>query len=114
MMDARTDDCVARVTTAWYRIPDPGDVIKGVSADWKFVDREMDPSDWGVEPDVVVPLSSEEMSEISDRRARWHSGVGEDVVRGDDREDDPATEIAVGLLRARILDENRSPAGGGP
>ncbi|MEC9158136.1 MAG: S41 family peptidase [Planctomycetota bacterium] len=114
MMDARTDDCVARVTTAWYRIPDPGDVIKGASARWKFVDRERAPSAWGVGPDVVVPLSSEEMSEISDRRARWHSGVGGDVVREDDREDDPATEIAVGLLRAKILDEDRSPDSADP
>ena len=114
MLDARTDDCMARVTTGWYRIPDPEDVLKGVSAEWKFVDREMDPSGWGVDPDVVIPLSSEEVAEISDRRARWYSGVGEDQHREDEREDDPATEIAVGLLRAKILDESRGPAGNGP
>ena len=105
-MRALTDDCMAVVTTGWYLLPE-----RGAAEDdqWRYVDREKNREGWGVVPDIEIPMSFEETADALDHRGRWYSGVDRDRLPDEDeaREApaDPASEMALAILRARILDQ---------
>ncbi|MDG2029760.1 MAG: S41 family peptidase [Phycisphaerales bacterium] len=104
-MRAMTNDCMAVVTTGWYLLPRMG---AGEYEDWRYVDRDRNQMEWGVIPDISMPMSFAETAEALDHRTRWYSGLDLDrMPQGDETPDgpaDPATEMALTLLRARILD----------
>ena len=98
-----TDDCLARITSAWYTIPVENNEPKSTSTEWKYVDREMSPSSWGVVPDLIVPVSMEESDQIDALRSAWHTGIGRDRPADDDQLEDPTVDLALALLRDRII-----------
>ena len=93
------------VTTGWYLLPEEGS--KGRDA-WRYVDREKNPTDWGVQPDISVPMSFGETIDALSHRTRWHSNLGKDVAQpvgeAESPPPDPALELALALLRARVAD----------
>ena len=101
---AATGDCLARITSAWYLVPGKGDRITEADEAWEYIDREMAPSDWGVEPDVWIPVSVEQSERINQRRSAWYTGVGADQPPEAEVEPDPALDLALAMLRARILE----------
>ncbi len=104
-MRAMTNDCMAVVTTGWYLLPRMG---AGDDEDWRYVDRDKNQMEWGVTPDISIPMSFTETAEALDHRTRWYSGLDLDLMPQGEQTSvapaDPATDMALTLLRARILD----------
>ena len=110
---AMTDDCMAVITTGWYLLPESG---AGEHDQWRYVDREKNLEGWGVIPDIEIPMSYEETTDALGHRTRWYSGVDRDQMPDEDEAPaDPAAEMALAMLRARILertiDEVSAPRG---
>ena len=101
-----TDDCLARITSAWYMVPKPMTGRRKMFESWEYIDREMAPSDWGVEPDVWVPISVEESMRINDQRSAWYTGIGSDRPPEAEARLDPTLDLALAVLRARIISES--------
>jgi C-terminal peptidase prc len=104
-MRAMTSDCMAVVTIGWYLLPRMG---AGEFDEWRYVDRDKNQEEWGVIPDISMPMSFEETAEALDHRTRWYSGVDMDQMPKSagtyNPPPDPAAEMALAMLRARILD----------
>ena len=102
---AFSNDCLLLVTIGWYLLPPRSD---DPFEEWRAVDRAKAPGTWGVAPDVLVPMSVEETDASLAHRMRWFSGLGAD--QPDDAGEiapDPALELALALIRARVLDAER-------
>ena len=102
-----------RITTGWYLLPESG---AGEHDQWRYVDREKNLEGWGVIPDIEIPMSYEETTDALGHRTRWYSGVDRDQMPDEDEAPaDPAAEMALAMLRARILertiDEVSAPRG---
>ena len=103
---AATNDCLARITSAWYMVPGAQDRETEPSENWEYIDRDMSPSDWGIEPDLWIPVSVEERERINAQRSAWYTGIGSDQRPEEEVGSDPALNLALALLRARILAES--------
>ncbi|HAW94905.1 MAG TPA: hypothetical protein DCX60_01395 [Phycisphaerales bacterium] len=99
LIPASSPDCLVRVTIGWYQLPVGGES----RGEWRFVDRDISPGDWGVQPDIRIAASAEQTRRMIEARSMWHSGVGLDVRIEDHTEvEDPSVELALGLLIAWI------------
>lgn len=90
------------VTESWFL------VLDDATGEWRPIDRERS-ADWGVTPNLRVPMSDRETADALAERGSWSSG------RGQDRSVDERTAVslettidrsllqAVILLRARLL-----------
>ena len=106
LVPAATENCLVRVTIGWYQLPNG----KRSDDEWAFVDRDTSPGDWGVEPDIRISTSVEQTEQIINHRSMWHSGEGMDLQSEVDEMFeivDPATELALALLVARINEIDR-------
>lgn len=98
---AFSDDCMALITIGWYLLPPDSD---DDTDDWRFVDRAKAPNTWGVEPNVFVPMSVAETDAAMKARTQWFSGIGRDQKQPSDTEvPDPTIQLALALIRARVL-----------
>ena len=59
-----------------------------------------------VEPDVWVPISVEESMRINDQRSAWYTGIGSDRPPEAEARLDPTLDLALAVLRARIISES--------
>jgi len=103
LLSGSSQDCLIRVTVAWYQLP----VANGSPDEWRFVDRETSPGNWGVQPHIRISTSVEQTRKILDARSMWHSLRGADIPLDDGEgieRPDPATEMALALLGSRIND----------
>ena len=103
LVPAASENCLVRVTIGWYQIPNE----KRSDEKWTFVDRDTSPGDWGVTPDIRISTSVEQTEQIITQRSMWYSGEGMDLAGEVDEMFeiiDPATELALALLGARIND----------
>lgn len=103
LVPAASENCLVRVTIGWYQLPNG----KRSDDEWTFVDRDTSPGDWGVKPDIRISTSVEQTEQIINQRSMWHSGQGMDLESEVDEMFeivDPATELALALLGARIND----------
>ena len=104
-MRAFSNDCMVLVTTGWYLLPERG---ADPEAPWRFVDQDRNLEEWGVLPDVLVPMSFDETAAALEHRGRWYSGVEQDRIPvGEDSivvPPDPVLELGLTLLKARVAD----------
>jgi len=103
---AFTEDCILLVTIGWYLLPERKD---DPPEQWRVVDRSRSPENWGVSPDVLIPMSVDETDAALEYRTRWFSGTGKDKLHDATvgPPPDPAVELALALIRARVLELNR-------
>ena len=52
LIKASSPDCLVQVTIGWYQIPND----EGSQDEWRFVDRDIAPRNWGVRPDIRIRL----------------------------------------------------------
>ena len=97
-----TRDCLARITSAWYMVPDRSRSSVTGSWGWRFIDRDVAPDSWGITPDLVLPVSTEESDQVNSMRSAWYTGEGKDQPDVGDRVADPTVCMALALLRERV------------
>lgn len=97
-----TRDCLARITSAWYMVPDRSRSSVTGSWGWRFIDRDVAPDSWGIKPDLVLPVSTEESDQVNSMRSAWYTGEGKDQPDVGDRVADPTVCMALALLRERV------------
>ena len=114
-MRAFSDDCMVLITTGWYLLPDRDAAREDP---WRYVDQDRNTEEWGVLPDIVVPMSFEETAAALEHRGRWHSGVDHDLAPMEDSvvaaPPDPVLELGLTLLKARLSDARNQEINGLP
>lgn len=120
---------IMKVTTAWYMVPkseqsqsdldyermlrDGGLTnmsLMTMGNEWRVVDRSKEPTDWGIEPQIIIGMTDKEHQEATQFLGNWYSHLGQDQPPSDPRSiapalgdsDDLSLLLGVALLDARI------------